>query len=101
MGRRSALSAHHPVLWVRTQELSADPVPWPDSRSGFKVLRRVQHHRTCQRFLRKKKSVGGRAVVAQPSFQFHGSRRVEGFGLRNGDKWLKRRGGILKFFGVC
>src|SRR5450432_1784524 len=39
-----------------------------------------------QRFLARKKSVGGCAVVAQPSFQFHGSRWEQGFGLRNGGK---------------
>jgi hypothetical protein len=42
-----------------------------------------------QRFLRRKKPVGGCAVVAQPSFQFHGSRWAEGLGVRNGSKWLK------------
>src|SRR5471032_1595457 len=96
MGRRSALSAHHPVLWVRTQELSADPVPWSDSRYGFKALQRVQYHRTCNACWPARKPVGSYAVVAQPSFQFHGSRREEGFGLRNGGKWLKRRGRIFK-----
>lgn len=44
-----------------------------------------------QRLLASKKPVGSCAVVAQPSFQFHGSRQEEGFGVRNGSKWLKRR----------
>jgi hypothetical protein len=76
MGRRSTLSALHPVLWVRTQELSADPVPWSDSRSGFKTLRKVQHHRTCNAsWPRRKPSKESRWATPSDSTVAGGFRR--------------------------